>query len=268
MMDYHMHSNYSTDSDMPMEAACATAIKLNLREICFTDHVDIDWPIPGQEFYITRMDDYINELEMLAKKYEPGIKIKKGLEVGLQPHVLEEASSLVSSLPLDFVIGSVHLVDRKDPASEDYFLGKTKEEAYVGYYSEILRLVRAYDNFDVVGHIDYVRRYWPGEHSPDDYMIGFDVVEEILKVIIDKGKGIEVNTSGYKRPFLDSSNPHFCVVKRYFELGGEIVTVGSDAHSTRFIGYQFQRALGEIKKAGFSYLASFTARKPSFIKID
>jgi len=261
-----MHSKYSIDGEMTMEEACLRAVELGLDEIAFTDHIDLDWPDYDIEFNIQDLENYLSDIERLADRFKGQLIIKKGIEIGLQPHVFEENSRIIQSYPFDFVIGSVHLVDRMDPYLGAYYEGKTKEQSYRCYYQEILNLITDYDDFDVLGHLDYVRRYSPYPYNIEDAMLAFDIIEEILKTLINKGKGIEVNTSGYRhasqRPL-----PNFSVVRRYRELGGEIITIGSDAHKVEHLGYKLKDAVQKVKECGFHYLTSFEQRKPLFKQI-
>ncbi len=266
LIDYHMHSTYSADGEMTLEEACLRAIEIGIDEIAFTDHIDIDWPDPNINFSIINIEQYLSDITKLAEKYSHQIKIKKGIEIGLQPHVLEENSNIIQSYPFDFVIGSVHIIDRMDPYQGNYYEGKTKEESYRRYYQEIIDLIAIYDDFDVLGHLDYIRRYNPYSYSCEDLTLALDLIDEILKILIDKGKGIEVNTSGY-RHISKCPLPSFAIVKRYRELGGEIITLGSDAHRAEYIGYKFKIAVEGIKEAGFKYLTTFQKRKPQFVKI-
>ena len=262
MFDYHVHSNYSLDSKMSMSDACIKAMELGLKEIAFTDHVDIDWPDDSfPTFDIGSLGKYIDETEEIQEKFRAFLTVKKGVEIGLQPHTLEQCSKIVTSYPFDFVIASVHIVGRKDPSLPAYFENKNKEQSFIRYYDEILSLIEAFDEFSVLGHLDYVKRYSPCPYKDDDHTIGIDIIDEILKALIRKNKGIEVNTSGY-RHISNSPMPHFDVIKRYRELGGEIITLGSDAHHTRYIGLNFQEALIGIKGAGFSHLTTFSNLKP------
>lgn len=233
-MDYHIHSTHSSDAKMTIEEACIKAIELGINEIAFTDHIDIDWPGSNSIFDISRLDIYMDEIEQNRRKFKGQIDIKSGIEIGLQPHVLAEKSRIVNSYPFDFVIASIHVIQRIDLYKSDYYDKKSKLEAYSDYYNEILKLINDFDDFDVLGHLDYIKRYLIHPYEQEDHLIAMEIIDEILKTLIRKGKGIEVNTSGYKH-ISKRTMPHFDVVKMYQELGGEILTLGSDAHSTGFV---------------------------------
>jgi len=266
IIDYHLHSKYSVDGRMSIEEACKNAIMEGIGEIAFTDHIDLDWPDPDLTFNISDIDQYINEIDEMRRKYRGQLIIKTGIEVGMQPQVLDETSDIVNNYPFDFVIASVHIVKGMDPYRREYYKGKTKEESYRLYYEETLELINEFSDFDVLGHLGYVRRYSPLPYEQGEDLLCFDLIEEILKTLIENGKGIEVNTSGYKH----SSNcpmPSFKIIERYRELGGTIITIGSDAHSVEDIGFGFEAGLEIIKKSGFDSITSFNSRMQRSIPI-
>lgn len=266
MLDYHMHSTFSEDGTMTMEEACRQAIKVGLKEIAITDHMDIDLPENIHAFQIKDMYHYVEEINKVKVQFQDRLKVKAGIELGLQDWTLDQSTALTVNFPLDFVIASVHIVDGEDPYFGIYFNSRDKEKSYTDYYRTILQLIEEFDDFNVLGHLDYFRRYSPYEYQLEDRWIGKDLVEAILKVLIRKGKGLELNTSGLthssKQP-----HPHPDILKWFRELGGEIVTIGSDAHSVQEVGYENQRALEWLKYAGFDYVSSFTDMKPEFIRI-
>jgi len=257
---------FSPDGRMSMEEACLQAIKTGLSEIAITDHMDIDDPDNPKAFQIKDMKKYIEALENAKKEFQGSLKVKKGIEIGLQHWTLDKASEIVSNYPFDFIIASIHLVDGQDPYFGEYFETRDKIQSYTDYYHTILRLLKGYDGFNVLGHLDYFRRYSPYEYEAEDWWIGRELIEAIFKLLIDKGKGLELNTAGIKH-YSRYPHPHPDVLKLFRQLGGEIVTIGSDAHSPEYIGYESKRALEYLKYAGFNYIASFTKMKPEFIKI-
>ncbi len=179
--------------------------------------------------------------------------------------MLKEIDELMKN-HYDFVIASSHVVDKCDLCTNDFFEGKTKFMAYLGYFADVLNNVKTCDFFSVYGHIDFINRY--GNYA-DKKMVYGDykfITDEILKTLIEKGKGIEINTSGY-RYGLGHTHPQFELVKRYKELGGEIITVGSDAHVPEDIAKDFDKAYKMLEEAGFKYLTLFTDKKPEFVKI-
>lgn len=265
MFDYHLHSQYSPDSEMTMDEACRQAIKIGLDEIAFTDHIDLDH-VSDDPFDMAGMERYIEDIEKMQEKYKDRLTIKKGIELGLRPKSLETFNVITETFHLDFIIGSVHIVDDMDPYLKDYYLDKTKEESYIRYYEEILKLVKAFDKFDVLGHLDYVKRYSPIKWEKGEHLYGLDIIEEIFKVLIEKKKGIEINTSGYRHKSC-SPMPNIEIVKKFVQMGGKIITMGSDAHNVNDMAFSFKRAIAELKKSGINKLAKFSKRRPEFITI-
>jgi histidinol-phosphatase (PHP family) len=236
MQDYHIHSNYSGDSNMPMLEACEKAINLGLKEITFTDHVDLDWP--GEfKFEIIDITNYLNEIESMQKNFS-NISIKKGIEMGIQPHTIQSSEDILTKFKFDYVIASVHCVDNLDIMKSEYYNGKSVKEAYRRYFEEVLYAVTHFNNFCILGHIDMIRRYIPDTARREiNYNDFSDVLDEVLINLVKKNKGLEVNTSGL-RYGLDSFHPTIEFIKRFRELGGEIITIGSDAHNTDSVGYK------------------------------
>jgi len=267
LFDYHIHTTYSPDGQMSMETACLRAIELGLAEIAITDHIDMDWPntaIPP--FDVKMLDRYFEDLGKIKEKYKGSINIKKGIEIGLQPHILEECTDIIQSYPFDFVIASVHLVNRVDPCLGEYYTGRTKEECYYLYYQEILSLIRSYDEFDVLGHLDYIKRYSPFPPGEKDHLLCNSLVDDIIRVLVSKGKGLEINTSGCQHAS-KSPMPHPDIIRRYIQLGGKIITLGSDAHRPEYLAFEFDNTLERVKNLGINQLTSFTHRVPSFVPI-
>ena len=267
MFDYHVHTSYSPDSQMLMETACSRAVELGLKEIAITDHIDIDWPDSAFPALDARtLDQYFEDLTILQEKFKGCLSVKKGIEIGLQPHVLGECSDIIQAYPFDFVIASVHLVNGVDPYLGEYYADKTKEESYQLYYREVLSLIKSYDEFDVLGHLDYIKRYSPFPADDKDHLICSQLTDDIIITLIKKGKGLEINTSGYRHES-KTPMPHLDIINRYRQFGVKIITLGSDAHRPEHIALGFDNVLKEIKKSGFSYLTSFTGRIPEYVPI-
>ena len=265
MLDYHLHTTYSEDSIIPPDELCRIALAAGLKEIAITDHMDIDWPFKPYRYEIDDMDKYIAAVRELQKAYDGKLTIRLGVEFGLRPHTLEKFRE-IAKYPFDFIIGSIHIVDGMDPFMKEYYEHRNKEKSYTDYYETIYKLITAFDEYSVLGHLDYLRRYCVYPYDERDHLIGLDIIEEILRHLIHAGKGIEVNTSGF-RHCSGQSLPHPDILKLYRSLGGEILTLGSDAHEPRYISYETRRAIEMIKNCGFEYLTSFSKRQPIFIKL-
>ncbi len=265
--DYHVHSCFSSDSETPIKDIIETAISRGFDTICITDHNDIDFPVTdeGMDFQLD-IEKYVAIVSALKNEYKNKITVCLGIEMGLMSHISEEVKKCVNSQPFDFVIGSSHLVNKADPYYPEYYEGRTEVEAYRAYFESILENAKVIKDYDVYGHLDYVVRYGPTQNKNFKYDDYADIFEEILKQLITDGKGIEINTGGlYKN--LGYPHPHMDILKRYRELGGEIVTIGSDGHTTDKIGYGFDKAEQYLLEAGFEYYTIFKGRKPEFRKL-
>ena len=261
MFDYHMHSDFSADCDTPMEDTIESAIRKGLSEICFTEHIDYEYPDPTIDFDLDLVgyDQKINEMQTT---YQDQIAIKKGVELGVQPYLLDRYDALMSEESFDFVICSMHTTEKKDLHSGNFFKGKTVDEAFEIYYKELLECVKRFDQFSILGHLDLVKRY-AKEQSTHSF---HDIIDEIFKVIIPRGQGIELNTSGHKYG-LPTGMPSKDILTLYKERGGEILTLGSDSHVADTVGYDFKASLELFESIGFKYITTFEKMKPTFHKI-
>ena len=263
--DVHMHSTFSSDSKSCPEEMILGSIEKGLEIICFTDHFDkdnMDW---GAED-IFDPEKYFEKMVQIREQYRDRLRIRIGVELGLQPHLGSYYEEFVKKYPFDFVIGSVHSAERTDIAQKKVFAGRTDGEAYRIIFQEMLEDVKAFSGFDVFGHVDYVARYGREKEKEYSYQRYADEIDAILRLLIDKGCGIELNMSGikYGLPF---AHPHTDVLKRYRELGGELITVGADGHRPDHIAYDFHKVKDILEGCGFTYYAEFEERKPHFYKI-
>ncbi len=265
LWDTHMHSSFSGDSESAPEEMIQGAIQKGLSGICFTDHMDMDYPEDPNPFLLN-LPEYETKICALRDEYEDSFPINFGIELGLQPHLEATNNEIIAAHDFDFVIGSSHLVDHIDPYFPEYYEGRTEAEAYRRYFEYILENLACDVDFDVYGHIDYVVRYGPNKNKFYNYRDYADIIDEILKTLIKKDKGIEINTGGLKYG-LGHPNPTEEILQRYHELGGEIITIGADAHRPEHIGFDFDKVPQILKDAGFQYYTVFTARVPSFIRL-
>ncbi len=263
--DFHMHSKFSGDSEADPDEIISTAISKGMNCICFTDHLDLDYPEPDCDFDLD-VDSYYDNINILRENYSDRLDIRIGIETGLEPHLAKRLDEKINRHDFDFIIGSSHIVNGMDPYYKSFFDTRTNKEAYTEYFTSILECLETCHNFDVYGHLDYVIRYTPYKDQKFYYSDYSDMIDEILKRLIASGKGIEINTGGYAAG-LNAPNPSPDIIKRYKELGGEIITVGSDAHTTDRIGADFDKAEAVLKECGFKYYTVFKNRKPQFIPL-
>ncbi|MDO4325338.1 MAG: histidinol-phosphatase HisJ family protein [bacterium] len=273
--DYHLHTYYSDDSEYPMEQLIQDAVSMGLSEICFTDHVDYgvkgDWADqsdvyqPEEKKTLPVMNvkypAYHAEIRRMQNKYAGKIVIREGMEFGMQLHTIPQYQKLFSSYPFDFIILSCHQVEDKEFWTQDFQRGKTQEEYNRKYYEEILRVIRAYKDYSVLGHLDMITRYDLAGAYP--FACVRDIVTEILQQAIWDGKGIEINTSSHRYGLADLT-PSRDILRLYRELGGTILTIGSDTHKPEHLGAYIKETLEEVKELGFSSICTFQNMKPIF----
>ena len=265
LWDQHMHCNFSGDSDALPEDMIKAGIAHGLSGICFTDHLDYDYP-EEPNIFLLDFDNYFKGLSDLREKYADKISVNIGIELGLQPQAAGQNLAVAEKYPFDFIIGSSHVVNHMDPYYPEFFAGRDEDAAYMEYFESVLENINSDVDFDVYGHIDYVVRYGPNKNAFYTYEKFKDIIDEILTQLISKEKGIEVNTGGFKYG-LGHPNPTEDIIKRYRELGGEIITMGADAHVPEYVAYEFDKTAQIIKKCGFKYYTVFKNRKAEFIPL-
>ncbi|MCI6006470.1 MAG: histidinol-phosphatase HisJ family protein [Blautia sp.] len=267
LWDCHMHSSFSADSDTSMEEMIQKAITCGLSGICFTEHLDPDYPeTPDHIDFSLDIPSYQGKLYSLRDTYRDKLDIRFGIELGLQTHLEDYFHNLLKETPFDFVIGSSHTVHGYDPYYPDFFRGRREFSAYMEYFESILENIASFSEMDVYGHIDYVVRYGPNKNREYSYNRYQDILDEILRRLISKGIGIELNTGGYHYG-LGEPNPCTAIIRRYRQLGGEIITIGADAHAPDKIAFSFDKAAEVLRQCGFSYYTVFRNRKPEFIRL-
>ncbi len=271
LADCHLHTCHSADSKAPMEDMIQAGIKAGLSTMCFTEHNDFDFPDSpegsGSDF-VLNVDSYLYDYIRMKEQYNGQIKLLFGVELGLQPipSTVRSNAILARSYDFDFIIGSLHVCDGMDPYYPAFFEGKSDEEAYHQYFTELLTSLRKFDNYDVCGHLDYVVRYGASrdtEYSYDKYK---DILDKILAHLVENGKGLELNTGGIRHGMRDF-NPCMDILKRFHALGGEIITIGSDSHYPEYIGAHLSRARDVLTECGFRYYSVFEKRVPEFLRL-
>ncbi len=268
--DFHTHTTLSTDGLSPMEEMIMAASRGNLKGICFTEHMDYDntFTDEGENAFIVDIPSYRALYESLKVPAEKeGVRIYFGIELGLQPHLKDFYRDLTSRQPFDFCIGSSHLCRRMDVALPAYYESfSSEEEAHREYFACELECARIFDEYDVYGHLDYALRYGPTRDSSFTYEKYSDLLDELLLTIIGRGKGIELNTAGIRKG-MAGPNPAVSIIKRYKKLGGDIITVGSDAHRVQDVAADFSKAEEILKDSGFTHYTVFEGRRPRFLKL-
>ena len=264
LADYHTHSDCSPDGRETIARMAEAAVARGLDEICITDHVDtICWGSlqPRWDF---DWDKAQTELAEARRLYGDRLTIRLGAELGEAPMGFDRAEKLLGEAPkLDFVIGSVHMAGEKFKHFDLYYIEKNSETYYHrvidSYLEDVLRLAR-WGRFSVLGHLMLPLRYMNenlGEQMTFDGH--YDQCREIFRALIESGCGIECNTNRGHDPLPDGP-----LLRLYRELGGEIITLGSDAHNTRYVGCAIRERQELLRQCGFRYFTTFEGGTPAF----
>jgi histidinol-phosphatase (PHP family) len=261
--DYHIHTKFSIDSEASMVAACQAAISRGINEIAFTDHLDFGPDDSAGYFHIT---EYLAAIERCRIRYDGQLVVRAGVEIG-EPHLFSaEASAVLADGDFDIVLGSVHYADGMQAAWLEDFFEQPLRQAYESYFRQVVGL-SAEGDFDILGHLDLVKRdarkFGKPYDGPEPYA---DMIRTALGSLVERGKGIELNTSPLRGGQPDPC-PSVQILRWYRELGGEILTLGSDAHSPAAVGAHLDVATEIAKAAGFQHLATFRRRHIDWVKI-
>lgn len=290
LADYHVHSEFSDDSDYPVDEVCRDAIRHNLDEICFTDHVDYGVKPDVPEYQANpasaRMEDghpvlnvdygrYFPTVEAAQERYaelgegrnEGGLSVKVGLELGVQSHTIAQNEALVKrwGSRMDFAILSIHQVGDQEFWTGEFQQGRTQREYNFAYYEEMLRVVERFSGYAVLGHLDLIKRYDPAGIYP--FAGTRDITAAILERAIADGKGIEVNTSSF-RYGLPDLQPSTEILRLYRDLGGRILTIGSDSHEERHLGAYISLVKKRLLALGYTEYCTYSRWEPEFHALE
>ena len=259
MVDNHVHSKFSPDSDMSIDFICNRGIELGFNAIAITDHMDHDF-LDGSYSFEPHL--YHKTLFAAKEQFNDKIKLIVGVEEGYQPHVIDQIISDFSIIKPDFIICTNHSVDGIDLSLPNFYIGKSRVQAFTRYLETILESILKMPSFDTIAHIGYIRRYAPYGENSLTYLEFKDYFDAIFKALIEKGKAFEINTSGVNSyGFL---MPETDIIKAYIDLGGELITLGSDAHLPSGIGFKFNYVVDILKGFGLKHLTHYVDRKPCF----
>lgn len=274
LYDNHNHSQFSFDGGRTSVGKTVnSAIGKGLAGVCFTDHCDFFVPPMKAKYeeYVPEVFDVEArnaEIDKVNAKCPRDFRVFKGIEIGVQKSERDKIAAHLEKYSFDEIIASVHYLDDTDPFWGGYYEGKTWRYAY-GHYLETLydEMVWLGDRFDIMGHYDYVTRYAPYPECSILYKDFPDILDSMLRYLAENGKALEINTKTYqdfkgRTPVLDKN-----ILMRYRELGGEIISLGSDSHDADRVGFNFDRTAALVSRCGFRYLAHFDKRKPVLLPI-
>ena len=266
LYDTHMHTSFSPDSTAELSDQVEKARSIGLNGICITDHMDYDFPVdqcPGHDTnpFIFDVKKYFDSRKIISKNMSD-FEVLTGIEIGLQtdPVVIEKNKKLISENSFDEVIGSIHLIDKKDPYYPTFWEEQNNKSIIKKYFEITLDNLKAFSDINILGHLDYATRYMPNinDYDPKEYL---EITDAIMIFLIKHDIALEINTSGLKKGY-GLTNPHPELIKRYYELGGRLITVGSDAHAQDAIAYGFDTIRDELISYGFKEYAVFKSRSP------
>lgn len=265
LTDFHLHTEASNDSQAPIEAMCEAAIAKGYDAIAITDHV---------EMVHYRRDAYDRSLTAsweasgrARAAYADRLRVARGIELGEPLYDPALSASILDTYPFDFVLASMHrLSDEEDYYDYDY-TGVDIGVVMDHYFAAVLETVQ-WGRFHSLAHLTYPFRYMPPDRRPAGYGRWTDAIDAVLRTLAEKGLALEINTSGLRNPRIGLASPDLPLVRRFREVGGEILTVGSDAHEPENVGAGIPEALAIAWQAGFRYTAVYFAGKPTFLPIE
>jgi len=265
--DMHVHSRFSPDGKATAAEQCAEAVAKGLAGIAFTEHYDVcDLPF-GHRFYLQIERERIAETERLQKEYEGRLEVLLGLELGQPEAERDGTAAFLQTRRFDFILGSIHLLhDGRDVYDMDYPDPSVIDDMFSTYFDDMLSMVR-FGGIDCLAHLDYPLRVMKGRMQKPTIAAYREQVDEVLKTAVQKGIGLEINTRGLSL-WMEDVGPERFVLRRYRELGGEILTVGSDSHVTRSLGAGAREAAAAAAECGFKALCWFKGRTPYFVDIN
>jgi histidinol-phosphatase (PHP family) len=235
---------------------CERAVEIGLTEMVFTEHYDTDPADEGHGFY--DYDKSREAVELMQDRFGGRLTVKLGIEVDYQTTYEAEIKEFLAGKQYDYVLGARHW-EAGALIGHDYFDGRTEDEAYSRYFRTVPPLVET-GLFDVLAHIDLVKRDGTERYGTFDVEKWMPQIEPILQRLVEKGMGLEVNTSGVRQPPREPY-PGLAVLRRYRELGGRILTIGSDSHRVEHVGVGLDVGRKLAKEAGFTELTRFDNRR-------
>jgi len=265
LCDYHLHSHRSVDGKDSVWEMCEMAIQKGLKEIAFTEHFE---PTREDEEHLI-YDPVLSwkEVRQVRQELRGKLKIRLGLELGHPHHFPKVSEKRIEAAPFDYILGSAHKFKDGRDVKELHYEEWPQEKILTVYLKELKALLD-WGHFDCVGHLDLFKRYsYPVYRRRVSLMDRRDLLEIVLRQVIDSGKGLEVNTSGLRCECRETF-PGEDVLFLYHQMGGEIITVGSDAHQAGEVGSGIREAIELVRRAGFRHITVFESRKPRWISLE
>jgi len=262
-VDYHCHTRYSGDGLGEIRDLCVRAVELGITEIAITEHVDTDPTDPCYEFY--DHEAVGTAVRRCREEFGRTVGVRHGIEIDYQKRFHDEAVEFLATHEFDVVLGSAHYIRGKRGWETEVYRLNDERSAYMGHFEGTLAAAES-GLFDVMCHLDLVKRYGIPHYGPYDRAPYAAIIDEILRVMVDKDQALEVNTSGLRQT-PQATFPEIETVRRYRELGGQFVTLGSDCHKPADLGAGLAEGADIIRRAGFTRLTVFEGRERSFVEL-
>ena len=260
--DYHTHSRVSPDAFSSMTEMAEAAIRQGLQEICFTDHVEPIWFGSTAPRKTYDWGPLTEEFRAAQAAVGDRIRLRLGVELGDAVWDLDRSQAIMARAPaLDFVIGSIHILSERMDGRDLYSLAPRDEAetraCLADYLGQIQRLAR-WGDFHVLGHLTLPLRYLNENRGMHVSFDGFEAeMEDIFRTIIPKGIGIELNTNRGNTPLPDAK-----WLKLYRGMGGEVITLGTDAHTPAAVGCAIREGQALLRECGFRRFCTFRQGQP------
>lgn len=264
MIDTHTHSKFSHDGHQRIATMVDRAKKLGIKYLAITNHCDWDYlKIEGYEhFQQIDLYAYLKEIEKQLLAAE-GIELAIGLELGFHSLATETYLKRIPFERFDYIINSVHSIENHDVYFLAYFVGKERQEAYLKYLKGVYESISAPYPYSTIGHIGYIAKNSIYENKSLLYSDFTDILDMILKAIIEKDKTVELNSNIRT----DICMPNISILKRYKELGGDNITYGSDAHKLKRLGEGYNEVKELAQSLGYKYWTVYKKMEPLKVKI-
>jgi histidinol-phosphatase (PHP family) len=267
IIDYHIHTIYSHDCDVPIVDRVLEAVRKGFYEIGFSDHVSTT----PQSTEYNKFDEkgFFRDFYTVKRKFSERIRLKSGIEFGYNKAYEDEAKKYISSLKLDYVIGSIHRINgiaiSSSKGYKEYFTRYDKDEAYSLYYEELLGLVES-GLFNIVGHFDVVKKYAINFFDDISSIRYYELIIPILYTMVKNDIALEINTAGLHQP-CGETYPSMDIIEKYYELGGRLFTFGSDAHHKEELGRDYEVFVSILNRFGIKEIPTFTNQKYELVSI-
>lgn len=265
IMDFHVHTDNSFDGNHSIMYMCEKACEKNVKAVAFTDHVEADCYYE-EHYDKVAVQSYVDTVKARAA-FSGKLIVCSGIELGEACFEPETANKIISERNYDFVVASIHNLRKEQDFCFFDYSQYDVDGILNEYFDEELNLVE-WGGFDSLAHLTYPLRYIQGEQKiPVDMKKFKKKTDEILKLLAEKDKALEINTSGLFQK-LKSTMPGEEIVKRYKELGGRLITIGSDSHYAQRIGNGIQHGMELAKRCGFDCVALYKSREPIEVPIE